>query len=98
MGSPSSKGYRAMSVDDFRRRELIGLSAEVLESTCGQYLEIRGKVVDESRNTLTIEQDGVEKTVPKDCCKFRFEEGSKTYVVSGKDIRFRPEDRIKKVR
>jgi ribonuclease P protein subunit POP4 len=87
-----------MSVDDFRRRELIGLSVEVLESTCGQYLKIRGKVVDESRNTLTIEQDGAEKTVPKDCCKFRFEEGSRTHVVSGKDIKFRPEDRIKKVR
>ncbi len=98
MGSPWSEGYRAMSVDDFRRRELIGLSVEILESTCDQYLGIRGKVVDESRNTLTIEQEGAEKMVPKDCCKFRFEEGSKTYVVSGKDIRFRPEDRIKKVR
>ena len=87
-----------MSVDDFRRRELIGLSVEILESTCGQYLGIRGKVVDESRNTLTIEQDGAEKTVPKDCCRFRFEEGSRTHVVSGKDIKFRPEDRIKKVR
>ena len=87
-----------MSVDDFRRRELIGLGVEILESTCAQYLGIRGRVVDESRNTLTIEQDGTEKTVPKDCCRFRFEEGSRTFVVSGKDIRFRPEDRIKKVR
>ena len=98
MGSPWSEGYRAMSVDDFRRRELIGLGVEVLESTCDLYLGIKGKVVDESRNMLTIEQNGAEKKVPKDCCKFRFEEGSRTYVVSGKDIKFRPEDRIKKVR
>jgi len=54
--------------------------------------------VDESRNTLTIEQDGAEKKVPKDCCRFRFDDGSRTYVVSGKEIKFRPEDRIKKVR
>jgi len=87
-----------MSADDFRRRELIGLGVEVLESTSESYLGIRGRVVDESRNMLTVEQDGREKKVPKDCCKFRFEDGSKTYVVSGKDIKFRPEDRIKKVR
>jgi len=87
-----------MSVDDIRRRELIGLGVEILESTCDLYLGIRGKVVDESRNTLTIEQDGAEKKVPKDCCRFRFDDGSRTYVVSGKEIKFRPEDRIKKVR
>ncbi len=87
-----------MSGSDFRRREFIGLEAEVLESTCAQYLGIRGRVVDESRNTLTIEQDGKDKKVPKDCCKFRFVEGPKTHIVSGKDIKFRPEDRIKKVR
>lgn len=92
------KEHRAMSADDFRRRELIGLGVEVLESTSESYLGIRGRVVDESRNMLTVEQDGREKKVPKDCCKFRFEDGSKTYVVSGKDIKFRPEDRIKKVR
>jgi ribonuclease P protein subunit POP4 len=87
-----------MSGSDFRRREFIGLEAEVLESTCAQYLGIRGRVVDETRNTLTIEQDGKDKKVPKDCCKFRFVEGPRTHTVSGKDIKFRPEDRIKKVR
>jgi RNase P/RNase MRP subunit p29 len=54
--------------------------------------------VDETRNTLLIEQDGRVKTIPKDCCKFRFVEGSQTHIVSGKEIKFRPEDRIKKVR
>ena len=87
-----------MSGSDFRRREFIGLEAEVLESTCAEHLGIKGRVVDETRNTLTIEQDGREKKIPKDCCKFRFVEGSRTHVVSGKDIKFRPEDRIKKVR
>jgi ribonuclease P protein subunit POP4 len=87
-----------MSSGDFRRRELIGLEAEVVESTCDRYLGIRGRVVDESRNTLTIEQDGREKMVPKDCCRFKFYEGPQAHTVSGKDIKFRPEDRIKKVR
>ena len=87
-----------MSSTDIRRRELIGLEAEVVESTCDQYLGIRGRVVDESRNTLTIQQDGKDKMVPKDCCRFKFHEGSEAHVISGKDIKFRPEDRIKKVR
>jgi len=87
-----------MSSGDFRRREFIGLGVEVVESTCKEYLGIRGRVVDETRNTLTIEQDGAEKMVPKDCCRFKFVDGPRTHIVSGKDIRFRPEDRIKKVR
>ena len=87
-----------MSVADFRRREFIGLEVEVLESTCQGYTGTRGRVVDETRNTLKIEQQGREKIVPKDCCEFRFDEGGKAHVVSGKDIKFRPEDRIKKVR
>jgi len=87
-----------MSVGDFRRREFIGLEAEVLESTCKEYLGIRGRVVDETRNMLVIEQGGAEKRVPKECCEFKFTEGPRTHIVSGKDIKFRPEDRIKKVR
>ncbi len=87
-----------MSLRDFRRREFIGLDVEVLESTCKEHLGIRGRVVDESRNTFTIEQSGRTKMVPKDCCRFRFVDEDGAHVVSGKDIRFRPEDRIKKVR
>ncbi len=87
-----------MSSGDFRRREFIGLGAEVVESTCAEYVGIKGRVVDETRNTLTIEQDGRERKVPKDCCKFKFVDGHRTHMVSGKDIKFRPEDRIKKVR
>jgi len=87
-----------MNGSDFRRREFIGLEAEVLESTCAEYLGIKGRVVDETKNTLTIEQEGRERMVPKDSCKFRFVEGAKAHIVSGKEIKFRPEDRIKKVR
>ena len=87
-----------MKLGDFRRREFIGLEVEVLDSTSDQFLGIRGKVVDETRNMLIVEQDGAEKKVPKDVCSFKFVERGHAHVVSGKDIRFRPEDRIKKVR
>jgi ribonuclease P protein subunit POP4 len=87
-----------MNGSDFRRREFIGLEAEVLESTCAEFLGIKGRVVDETKNMLTIEQDGRERKVPKDCCSFKFVDGGKPHIVSGKEIKFRPEDRIKKVR
>ncbi|MBE0517609.1 MAG: ribonuclease P protein subunit [Thermoplasmata archaeon] len=87
-----------MKAGDFRRRELIGLEVEIVQATCASYLEIRGKVVDETRNTFVIEHEGAEKVVPKECCEFLFREGSHAFKVSGKDIKFRPEDRIKKVR
>ncbi len=87
-----------MSKDDFRRREFIGLEAEVIESTCPEHIGIRGRVVDETKNTLVIEHKGTEKRIPKECCRFRFLEGPTAHIVSGKEIKFRPEDRIKKVR
>jgi len=87
-----------MKEGDFRRREFIGLEVEVLDSTCPSFVGLRGKVVDETRNTLKVDVGGSEKIVPKDCCEFLFVEGRATHRVSGKDIRFRPEDRIKKVR
>ena len=87
-----------MKSGDFRRREFIGLGVEVLDSTCESLIGLKGKVVGETRNTITVEVGGVEKVVPKDICELLFTEGSRTHRVSGNEIRFRPEDRIKKVR
>ncbi len=87
-----------MKEGDFRRREFIGLEVEVLDSTCASFIGLKGRVVDETRNTLKVDVGGSEKVVPKDCCEFLFAEGRATHRVSGKDIKFRPEDRIKKVR
>ena len=87
-----------MRSKDFRRRLFIGLDVTVSGSTCPSQVGMRGRVVDETRNTLTIEQGGVERVIAKAGCEFRFEEDGQTHVVSGDDIRFRPEDRIKKVR
>jgi ribonuclease P protein subunit POP4 len=87
-----------MRSKDFRRRLFIGLDVVVSASTCPSQVGVRGRVVDESKNTITIEKDGAERVIAKAGCEFRFEEDGQPYVVSGNDIRFRPEDRIKKVR
>ncbi len=79
----------------FARTELIGLDVEVLSEP---FSGISGKVVDETKNTFTIESAGTERMVPKPGNVFRFACEGRTIDIRGSEILHRPEDRIKKVR
>jgi ribonuclease P protein subunit POP4 len=84
-----------MNRSDFMRSELIGLDVVVLSAP---YSGISGKVVDETKNTLTIESAGTERMVPKQGNEFRFAYEDRFTDIKGVEIQHRPEDRIKKVR
>lgn len=79
------------------RHELIGLKVEVVESTDPKKKGIKGRVVNETRDTLIIEERGKEKVIPKKEAKFLFTlpNGQKVEII-GKLLIGRPEDRIKK--
>lgn len=80
------------------RHELIGLGIEVKEAKNPKSAGIKGKVIDETRNTLKIEKgDGKEATLIKEDCSFVFTlpDGRKVRV-DGKILVARPEDRVKK--
>ena len=80
------------------RHELVGLEVAVVSSFQVGFKEINGKVVDETRNTIKIEdKEGNEKIVPKNAATFHFKlpDGSKVEI-NGKILVARPEDRIKK--
>jgi ribonuclease P protein subunit POP4 len=80
---------------NLRKHELIGLRVEVVESTDPSQRQLEGRVVDETRNTLVLEVAGEEKHIPKHGSRFRFAvQGG--VEVSGDEIRYRPEDRVKK--
>lgn len=79
----------------FVRTELIGLDVEVLSEP---FSGIAGKVVDETKNTFTIESAGTERMVPKPGNEFRFAYEGRKIDIKGSQIMHRPEDRIKKVR
>lgn len=82
---------------NLRKHELIGLRVEVLNATDPSQAHLRGLVVDETRNTLVVESQGAEKRIPKQGSRFRFEiQGG--VEVDGEEIRFRPEDRVRKAR
>ena len=80
------------------RHEFIGLQVKVAESSHVGFKGIKGKIVDETKNTIKIEDDeGNEKTIPKNVVTLHFNlpDGSKIEI-DGKIIVARPEDRIKK--
>jgi ribonuclease P protein subunit POP4 len=82
--------------NDFMRTEFIGLDVEVLSAPC--YSGLSGVVVDETKNTFTIDSAGTERMVPKPGNEFRFTYNGKRIDVRGSEIQHRPEDRLKKVR
>ena len=78
------------------QHELIGLDAEVCESTNKSSLSLRGKVVDETKNMIIIKSKEEMKRIPKkgNCFSFVLPDG-KRVKVNGENILMRPEDRIK---
>ncbi len=80
------------------RHEFVGLHVEVSESSHEGYRGLKGKVVDETKNTIKIEDDeGHEKIIPKKSATFHFTlPGSGKVEIEGKSIAMRPENRIKK--
>ena len=71
---------------------------EVEESSNRDMEGLRGRVVDETRNTFVIEpEQGVEKRIPKsgNTFIFVFEDGTRARI-RGDRLIARPEDRIKR--
>ena len=82
---------------DIIRSEFIGLDTQVVKSTNPGLVKMRGRVSDETRNTIVILHYGAEKTVVKDTSVFHFTLHDGTVVeIDGKLLLGRPEDRVKK--
>ena len=78
------------------RHELIGLDVEIATSNDPTLKDLKGRIVDETKNTFTIEVGGKRKTIPKGICTFRFALESGRVEVLGRALVKRPEDRIKR--
>ncbi len=73
--------------------ELIGTEIEVVKSTNSTNLGIKGKVVDETKFLLKIEQDGKVKNLLKKNITFKITNTGQ--VIEGKTIAKQPEERLK---
>ncbi len=78
------------------RHELIGLQVAVESERCVEYSKIKGRVIDETKNTLVV-FDSVKKTrIPKGAVGFSFTLPDNSILfLKGKKIIGRPEDRMK---
>lgn len=86
-----------MSRKTLVQETLIGLEVEITEARCKGYIGLKGRIVDETRNTFLLENDRVRR-IPKKDVKFAIttSEG-KRIEVNGSMLMHRPEDRIKKI-
>lgn len=78
------------------RHELIGLGVKVVRARSPSARGIRGVVVDETRNMLTINNEKGKVMIPKNIATFRFNLPSGVRVdVDGARLVAKPENRLK---
>jgi len=87
------KNYE-ITKQNLKNHELIGLDVLVCESSDPGRKNLKGKVMDETKNTIVILVGDQEKVLPKKECVFEFDIGEKVKI-NGKEIIRKPEDRIK---
>lgn len=85
-----------MNKKDIIRHEIIGLNVQITKAKNPSLVGMRGKIIDETKNTMTIKKDSKMKKILKDQVIFNIEVGNKVFQVDGKLLVGRPEDRLKK--
>ncbi|MEM4366632.1 MAG: ribonuclease P protein subunit [Candidatus Anstonellales archaeon] len=79
--------------------EFIGMKARVVSAFSRAHVGISGTIVDETRETFTIEkEDGKRAVVPKKGSIFSLEVEGKESIINGTFIKYKPTDRIKKLK
>ncbi len=85
-----------ISPQNLLRHEFIGLKVRITTATNAQLSGLVGKVVDETRNTLTLFNGTRSRIIPKDVATFNFHLPTGEIVkVEGKRLIGRAEDRVK---
>jgi ribonuclease P protein subunit POP4 len=76
--------------------ELIGLKARVIKSLDRKQRGASGTVIDETKNTLLLEGKDRTRRIVKKSSVFRFYHAAQSFDVDGREICFRPYERIEK--
>ena len=83
-----------MNVKEIMKCGLIGLNAEVVDSKNKKMIGIKGKIIDETMNTIQIN----DKMIMKKDTTFRIEKEDYVFDVDGNILVGRIEDKVKKAR
>ncbi|NQU98366.1 ribonuclease P protein subunit [Candidatus Woesearchaeota archaeon] len=73
------------------KREYIGLNITIIESKNQSLTGLKGKVIDETKNTFKINTKKGTKTILKNSSKFKIN----NEIIDGNKITKKPQDRIK---
>lgn len=78
------------------KNEFIGLDVRISKSHNKQLVGMRGRIIDETRNTLVLRRGSKITHIPKDIVRLHMSiPFGKMIEVDGRSIVARPEDRIK---
>lgn len=82
-------------IDELLRGELIGLKVEVINSKDRSKIGIKGTIIDETKNMLIIDKGRKVVKIPKDICEFKIHTKKGIFLIEGKLLKGRPEERLK---
>lgn len=78
------------------RYQLIGLQARTVESRDPALKGLKGVIVDETRNTLSLKVDGKVKMIPKQIVTLCVICAGQEHKVEGREVLGRPEERLQR--
>lgn len=85
-----------MPAKDLLRHELIGSEAEVIRASNKSLVGLKGKIIDETKNTLVLETGNKTRRILKENITMKIKMKHQTIQVEGSLLAGRPEDRLKK--
>lgn len=88
----------ALTARNAAQHELIGLEAEVVAAKNKTQEGLKGRVIDETRDTIVIEKEGKPKRLIKSQITLKAKVNDEYVMINGKILVGRPEERIKKLK
>ena len=83
-----------ITAENIALHELIGLRAEIVESSNPQIIGLNGTIIDETKSMITIKTVNGTKMIAKSNNSWKFSIDNKDVVLNGSKISKRPFDRI----
>lgn len=83
-----------ITAENIALHELIGLDAEIAQSSNIQFIGLKGKVVDETKFMFVLSTENGIKKFPKENTTWRFSFGNNAVILDGNMLTKRPYERI----
>jgi len=85
-----------ININNIIKHELIGLKAEIVDSRNKANIGIKGKIIDETKNTIIIEHKSKKKRLFKSNITIALKIKNRTIQINGKLLIKKPKDRLSK--